>query len=77
MIKYKTFMKEHFEVDYIECDSCNKKIDQSDRIELQETLYISFIAGYGTVFEDGEEYETQLCQHCVKKILGKFLREVK
>ncbi len=65
----------------IKCDVCGKEYslldkDTDDNLEAQEFTRIEFEAGYGTIFEDGEEYELHMCQHCLKEKLGKYLRRV-
>jgi len=54
------------------CDKCGKI--ENDIIKFQEWLYIHFIGGYNSIFEDGGEYECDLCQECFKELLGKYLR---
>ena len=39
-------------------------------------MTINFTAGYGSIFGDMNSYECHLCQHCVEKLLGKYLRDV-
>lgn len=56
----------------VTCDKCKKIYD--DQLELQEFLCIDTIAGYGSVFGDGFDVELDLCQYCVKEILGPYLR---
>ena len=58
------------------CDDCGLRVNREDDIvEFQEFLQISFSAGYGSVFADGDRYELDLCQHCVKARLGELLRK--
>lgn len=57
------------------CDSCGKAYESSDWIEMQECAHIYINGGYGSVFGDGAELKTDLCQECAKKILGPFLKE--
>jgi hypothetical protein len=62
----------------ITCDRCKKvaTIDSSAFFEFQEFKTISLCAGYGSVFGDGGYYEVDLCQHCLRDLLGAYLREV-
>lgn len=60
------------EVVSITCDRCKKTYD--DWIEMQEAVTVSFRGGYGSIFNDQSEYECDLCQHCVKELLGPYLR---
>ena len=59
----------------VTCDKCGK-IDTiiADYMDLYEWQHIHFTGGYGSVFEDGGEYECDLCQECTKELLGNYLR---
>jgi hypothetical protein len=46
----------------------------SDNVEWQERLIISFRAGYGGIFGDGNFVEGDFCQECIQAVLGKWLR---
>jgi len=72
MIKYEIQKFEEKVPHKIICDVCGKEIEMT--IEEQEVLYINFIGGYGSVFGDGSEVKAEICQDCVKKLLGKYLR---
>ncbi|HJV74794.1 MAG TPA: hypothetical protein VJ654_11275 [Noviherbaspirillum sp.] len=57
------------------CHRCGRSIDAAaDFIEHQEVLIISFRAGYGSLFGDGNLVESALCQNCVNTLLGPWLR---
>jgi antitoxin CcdA len=59
----------------VECDVCHKSFDtETDIFETQEFLYINFRGGYGSVFGDGNKVQCEICQHCLKELLGKYLR---
>lgn len=59
------------------CQRCGRSMDpSSDFIEYQEALIISFRAGYGSLFGDGNLVESTLCQHCINELLGPWLRIV-
>lgn len=47
--------------------------NESNDFEEQEFLKIDYRAGYGSVFEDGARIKADLCQHCVKDLLGHVL----
>ena len=64
-------------VEFVKCDCCQREIKTDDHFEWQEILFIKIMGGYGSIFGDGTIVETQLCQYCVKKLLGEFLRESK
>jgi len=53
------------------CDCC--KTEYVDDIECQEFLHFWNNGGHGSVFGDGVIVRLDLCQHCVKKLLGEFL----
>jgi len=59
------------------CDRCGKTIDQeTDVMEWQERFVISYRAGFGSVFGDGNIVEADFCQDCIKSVLGKWIRVV-
>lgn len=31
--------------------------------------------GYGSIFGDGIKIECDICQHCLKKLIGEYCRE--
>ena len=64
-------------VSEVTCDICKKtfKTDISEDIdELQEFHYIDFCGGYGSIFGDETLVQCDICQHCLKEKLGKYLR---
>ncbi len=55
------------------CDMCKKEYDiEEDVFEFQEMISIYNHGGYGSIFGDGFEFEMDICQHCLKKIVDKF-----
>ncbi len=62
------------------CDRCGRVARASDNdygMELQEFKTINVDAGYGaSAFVDGDFWTTDLCQHCVREVLGDYLRRV-
>lgn len=58
----------------ITCDRCETKIDADDIYEFQEIVSIKIEAGYGSIFGDGNIYELDVCQKCVKETLGEHMR---
>jgi len=76
MIVYKKKMVEKEEFDYAICDCCQKTIAEKDCIEIQEMYHIRFQGGYGAIFGDGNYIACDLCQHCLKDLIGKYCREV-
>lgn len=78
-------MKEYEKVQIVQnslmaivCDCCGRRIstDLDDVFELQEVVSVDITGGYSSVFGDGIRLHTDLCQECVKKILGPYLKEV-
>ena len=56
------------------CDRCGRAMEEdSGDCEWQERLIISFRAGYGSIFGDGNFVEGDFCQQCIKDVLGKWL----
>lgn len=70
MILYKTKMVECQSFDKFFCDRCKKEI--TDNIDLQEIYSIRFTGGYGSVFGDEEDVSCDLCQDCLKELIGDF-----
>lgn len=71
----KNIVKEEQWVDTVRsitCDCC--KIEYDDIMEIQEFLQYANDAGYGSIMGDGNRLRLDLCQHCVKKLLGDFIR---
>jgi len=57
----------------IVCDRCGKETTR-DEAEFHGMTSISFRAGYGSIFGDGNHVEVDLCQHCLRETLGAWLR---
>lgn len=63
------------EVTHVTCDRCGREMTPAGHdFEHQESLAISFRGGYASVFGDGNLVEADICQHCVKELLGPWLR---
>jgi len=56
------------------CDKCGRRYD--DDIEMQEFHLIRFNGGYGSVFGDGTMVECDVCQHCLKAMIGDIARTI-
>lgn len=57
------------------CDRCGREMVPNDQdCEHQERIAIRFRAGYNSLYGDGNLVEADLCQHCVKEVLGPWLR---
>lgn len=76
MIKYKKEMiEENIPVSLV-CDVCKKEYDcKKDVMEIQEFQSINIIGGYDSVFGDGRKLKLDICQHCLKKLLGEYMVE--
>lgn len=72
MIKYEDVQVMDKQLVSITCDRCEKEYD--DCMETQEFLLYSNDAGYGSVMGDGNKLRMELCQHCVKEVLGPYIR---
>ena len=62
------------EVISITCDKCLKKIDHE--MEMQEVFRLRHGGGYNSVFGDGVDVECDICQHCLKEMIGGIARIV-
>ena len=56
------------------CDICKKEF--TDVMDLQEFIHIRFCAGYKSVFDDGDVYECDICNTCLKEKLGEHIRRI-
>ncbi len=52
------------------CDRCKKDI--SDDMQIQEMYQITFTGGYASVFGDMAQVTCDLCQQCLKDLIGDF-----
>lgn len=55
-----------------QCDRCKK--EYTDIFETQEFHHILFEGGYASVFGDETEVECDICQHCLKEMIGDICR---
>jgi hypothetical protein len=60
----------------VTCDKCKKEISPDNVVEMQEVFHIRFTGGYGSVFGDESQVECDLCQHCLKELIGPYYRSV-
>lgn len=59
----------------VTCDKCGKTYDyEDDVLETQEFLNIDFVGGYSSVFGDMVRVECDICQHCLKNMIGGFCK---
>ncbi len=69
-------------VDYAEsitCDKCKrewscKKEHNYDPMEIQEFTHLAFTGGFASVFGDMNTVNVDICQHCLKELIGDFCR---
>jgi antitoxin CcdA len=59
----------------IRCDRCGC-LTELGEVEFHESVSIDVKAGYGSIFGDGNAVQIDLCQHCFKQTLGRWLRVV-
>lgn len=57
------------------CDVCKKKFEHNEEnsLEIAEFVNISFKGGFNSVFGDMNQVDIDICQHCFKKKLGKYV----
>ncbi|MGA4079925.1 hypothetical protein ACI2VA_08605 [Ralstonia nicotianae] len=55
------------------CDRCGRRLVPDDG-EWQERLSFDHSCGFDSVFGDGNTVGLDLCQHCVREVLGQWLR---
>lgn len=55
------------------CDRCGREMQKHDG-EWEERISIAFRGGYDSIFGDGNTVELDLCQHCIKEVLGQWIR---
>ena len=59
----------------VTCDICKKVYDILDECEIQEFEFIRRKGGYNSVFGDEYVVEMDICQHCLKKLIGDYVDE--
>jgi hypothetical protein len=63
----------------VTCDVCGKTHTYGEvgaEMEIQEFEMIRRENGYGSIFGDTTKTECDICQYCVKDLLGKYLRTI-
>lgn len=66
-------MVKGYEIKSITCDVCGKVVKYED-IGIDEFIFISHSAGYDSVFGDGNCVKCDICQDCIKRLIGQYLR---
>lgn len=72
MIEYITQSIEVKTETSLTCDKCGKQYGSEDTFERQEAYSFRFTGGYSSVFGDGNKISCDLCQHCLKELIGEF-----
>ncbi len=73
MIKYKQTRKMVEEPEAVICDVCKVEF-AADDLETQEFHHVRFTGGYGSIFGDGMHVECDICQYCLKRLIGTYCR---
>lgn len=60
----------------ITCSVCKTFYGADDVMEIQEFYHIHFTGGYASVFGDMSEIRCNICQKCLKKMIGDYVEEV-
>lgn len=60
-------------VKQLRCDQCGRLADEG-AFEYYEFTSVDYRAGYGSILGDGSDVAIDLCQHCLKELLGPWLR---
>lgn len=58
--------------DYV-CDRCGREAEAQGG-EAEEFISIERVGGYDSIFGDGNRISADICQHCLKDVLGEWLR---
>lgn len=61
------------DVDTVTCDRCGRTADHDD-MEGGEFLEHYMSCGYASVFGDLNHVRLDFCQHCVKEVLGQWVK---
>jgi hypothetical protein len=58
------------------CDRCGREAaaDNTNELEAEEFVSIERVGGYSSIFGDGNLISVDICQHCLKDVLGEWLR---
>ena len=72
MITYREIQASAKVFEKIECDRCGKTYGDGDELEMQEFHRMRFQGGYASVFGDGTNVSCDLCQECLRILVGSF-----
>jgi hypothetical protein len=70
MINYREIQANTVIIISITCDVCGKEYD--DQMDVQEFNHIDFTGGYASVFGDMARIKCDICQNCLKKMIGQY-----
>ena len=65
------------QVTSVTCNKCKKVVEPDDMIEWQEFFMYVTRGGYGSIIGDEQPYRIDLCQSCMKEVLGPYIELVK
>jgi len=74
-IKYKRIETFILEPEEKKCNRCKRafKYNSDNMIEWQEFFHVEFEGGYGFIFGDEGKVTLDVCQTCVRVVLGEYL----
>ncbi len=55
------------------CDRCGREAEAQGE-EAEEFVSFERVSGYGSIFGDGNRIAVDICQYCLKDVLGEWLR---
>lgn len=65
-------------IESVTCDKCGKTYStnpaNNDFMEVQEFHHVDFTGGYSSVFGDMTQVQCDLCQRCLKELVGSYCR---
>lgn len=61
--------------DGFSCSICKTRYEQDDYVENQEALHFVNHCGDGSVFGDMSKISLDICQHCIKSVLGQYIEQ--
>ena len=73
-MSYKKELKtvQHYIISAIICDRCKKEYSFHE-CDVDEFITINHVCGYDSIFGDGNTINCDLCQNCIKELLGDYL----
>ena len=74
-VSRKVTKKEKYATAFV-CDVCKKEYPVDDCMEIQEFHHVRFTGGYASVFGESSRVECDICQRCLKMLIGYYVRYV-